>query len=85
MDETTRGVQTVDSPRIAEDTRLAEEVARKLAASGRFPPGGVRVSSSDGVVRLRGRVESYYQKQVAQATARTVAGARHVINEVEVT
>jgi len=85
MDETTRGVQTVDSSQTAEDTRMAEEVARRLATSGRFPPGRVRVTSSDGVVRLRGRVGSYYQKQVAQATARTVAGARHVINEVEVT
>jgi osmotically-inducible protein OsmY len=85
MDETTRGVQTVDSPRISEDTRVAEEVARKLAASGRFPPGRVQVTSSDGVVKLRGRVGSYYQKQVMQEAARTVAGARQVINEVDVT
>jgi osmotically-inducible protein OsmY len=85
MDETTRGVQTVDPPQNVEDARVAEEVAGKLAASGRFPPGGVQVSSSDGVVKLRGRVGSYYQKQWAQAAALTVVGARHVVNEVDVT
>jgi osmotically-inducible protein OsmY len=84
MDEKTGPVRTTDSPGVVEDARVADEVARVLAASGRFPPGRLRVLSSDGVVTLRGRVGSYYQKQVAQATASTVVGTRQLVNEVEV-
>jgi osmotically-inducible protein OsmY len=85
MNEEKRTVQGADSPQIAEEARLADEVVGALAASGRFPPGRLEVSTSKGVVKLRGRVTSYYQKQVAQAAALTVIGARQLRNEIEVT
>ena len=47
-------------------------------------PSGVEVSTSEGIVKLRGRVESYYQKQVAQVAASTVIGSRQLVNEIEV-
>jgi len=84
MDERTRPIGTTDSPEVAEDTRIAEEVSRILAASGRFPSDRLEVSTSDGVVRLRGRVGSYYHKQVAQVAASTVIGSRQLVNEIEV-
>jgi osmotically-inducible protein OsmY len=85
MDARMRPVQTSRSPQGVEEARVAEEVVRALAASGRFRSDPVEVSSSEGVVRLRGRVGSYYQKQVAQVAALTVIGGRQLVNEIEVT
>jgi len=84
MDENTRHVPSTDLPQFAEETRIAEEVARVLAASGRFPLARLEVSTSAGIVKLRGRVGSYYQKQLAQAAALTVIGAHQLVNEIEV-
>jgi osmotically-inducible protein OsmY len=84
MNDRTRLIRITGSRQVAEDTRVAEEVARMLAASGRFALDRPEVSVSDGVVKLRGRVGSYFQKQVAQSAALTVIGARQVVNEIEV-
>ena len=62
----------------------AARIIRALAATGRFYSGQVVVSASDGVITLRGRVSSYYQKQVAQTAALAVVGAGRFRNEVEV-
>jgi osmotically-inducible protein OsmY len=67
-----------------EETGVVEEVARALAASGRFPSARLEVFASEGTVTLRGRVASYYQKQVAQAAALPVIGGRELVNDVEV-
>jgi osmotically-inducible protein OsmY len=85
MDEKARPVQTTDSPQVAEEARIAEEVARAIAHRGLFPPVRVQVSTLDGTVKLRGRVASYYHKQVAQVAALTVIGPRQLVNEIEVT
>ena len=85
MDEKTRPVQTTDSPQRAEEACVAEEVARTLAASGFFPANRLEVSILDGAVKLRGRVASYYHKQMAQVAALTVIGRRQLVNEIEVT
>jgi len=76
--------EATDPSQVAEDTRIAEEVARTLAASGRFAAGRVEVSTSEGIVKLRGWVGSHYQKQVAQVAASTVTGPRRLVNGVEV-
>jgi osmotically-inducible protein OsmY len=36
------------------------------------------------MVFLRGRVNSYYLKQLAQETIRNVAGVEQIVNEIEV-
>jgi osmotically-inducible protein OsmY len=72
------------SMEMSEDARVEEAVARALVATGRIPRGRVAVTSSDGAVRLRGRVSTYYQKQIAQTAALNVVGARQLINDVEV-
>jgi osmotically-inducible protein OsmY len=84
MDKKSRRIQTTDSLQVAEETRIADNVARALASSGRFPSDRREVSTSDGVVKLRGRVGSYYHKQVAQVVALTVIGPRRLVNEIEV-
>jgi len=37
-----------------------------------------------GVLLLRGRVSSYYQKQLAQETLRDLEGVVEIVNEIEV-
>jgi osmotically-inducible protein OsmY len=84
MNEKKRSVQTTEAAQATRQARIAEGVVRALAASGRFLSGGLEVSASEGIVTLRGRVASYYQKQVAQAAALTVVGVCQVVNDVEV-
>ncbi|MFO7903401.1 MAG: BON domain-containing protein [Planctomycetota bacterium] len=84
MDENAKTRQMTASSRAPREPQLTEEVTRSLRATGRLPLRRLKVSSSDGVVTLRGRVGSYYHKQMAQAAALTVISARQLVNEVEV-
>lgn len=79
-----RDVQAVDSVSSACDERVAAAVARELAATGRFLSGRVEVSASGDAVVLRGRVSTYYQKQLAQAVALRVIGGHRLENNVDV-
>ena len=67
-----------------EDERLAEQVENALRATGHGALRTVGVSVSAGVVTLRGRVSSYYLKQVAQAATSAVSGAREISNGLDV-
>ena len=84
MNEHTRISQMTASPQAPQEPQLAEEVARSLIATGRLPLRRLEVSTSGGVVTLRGRVGSYYHKQMAQAAALSVIGPGQLVNEVEV-
>jgi osmotically-inducible protein OsmY len=68
-----------------EDFCLAERVERALCATGYGPLRDIEVTAHARLVILGGRVPSYYLKQVAQATALAVPGARHVRNDLDVT
>ncbi len=68
----------------AEDHRVLQDVAGALRSTGLFVSNRVHVVASDGVVRLQGRVASYYQKQLAQAAASTVVGDCQLVNDIEV-
>ncbi len=67
-----------------EDLRLAERVERALRATGYGPLRGIEVTAHARLVILGGRVPSYYLKQVAQATALAVPGARQLRNVLDV-
>ena len=67
-----------------EDHRLAERIENALRATGYGALSKVRVSVSAGVVVLRGRVSSYYLKQIVQATALAAPGAQQICNGVDV-
>jgi osmotically-inducible protein OsmY len=67
-----------------EDFFLAERVERALRASGYRALRDVDVTVHARLIILDGRVPSYYLKQVAQATALAVPGARHVHNGLDV-
>lgn len=63
---------------------LTESVWRGLRATGRNALRGVVVEVLPDAVVLQGRVPSYYEKQLAQATAQQIAANRQVVNEIEV-
>lgn len=84
MDEKAGFGQDGNSQPLLQDGGIVEEVARAISSSGHIPKGHVEVSSSDGAVKLRGRVGSYYQKQIAQTQALTVIGRRRLVNEIKV-
>jgi osmotically-inducible protein OsmY len=67
-----------------EDLWLAEQVERALCATGYGPLRGIEVTVQARLVKLRGRVPSYYLKQIAQTTALAVPGARQVRNDLDV-
>jgi osmotically-inducible protein OsmY len=84
--EGSEAVQGTASPlgESQEDFRLAERVARALRATGYGPLRDVEVAAHVRIVTLRGRVPSYYLKQVAQTTALPVPGVQQVRNDLEV-
>jgi osmotically-inducible protein OsmY len=61
--------------------RQAEGLLRQ---SGYLALRGVACDARDGVITLRGRLPSYYLKQVAQSIAARIEGVRRVVNEIEV-
>ena len=44
----------------------------------------VRIETHVGHVTLRGMVRTYYQKQMAQETLRSVVGIGRIVNQLEV-
>ena len=62
----------------------SSEASAVLANSSVRELRQLRVDESDETLELSGSVRSYYHKQLAQETVRTVAGGRQLINRVEV-
>jgi osmotically-inducible protein OsmY len=67
-----------------EDLHVAEGVGRALCATGYPALRTIEVSVCSGQAVLRGRIRSYYMKQVAQAVALAVPGVVGLCNELEV-
>jgi len=63
---------------------IAARVSERLAQSPYFPLRGVWCDYHEGVLCLRGRVPSYYLKQVAQTIACQVDGVEECMNRIEV-
>jgi hypothetical protein len=64
--------------------RLAERVERAVRATGYPSLRTIEVAACERLVILRGRVPSYYMKQMAQATAVAVPGVCEVRNDLDV-
>jgi osmotically-inducible protein OsmY len=81
MITTTEGPPVVD---FTEDELLARNVLNFVL--GRIQPATnhVDVDADRGTVTLRGRVGSFYQKQLWLHGAQRVAGVRRVIDELDV-
>jgi osmotically-inducible protein OsmY len=67
-----------------EDLCLAERIERALRATGYGPLRCIEVAVQARLVVLRGRVPSYYLKQVAQTVALAIPGTHQIRNELNV-
>jgi len=76
--------KTVPPAPARDDHQVRRDVARALEATGRFGANCVDIRAAGGVIQLRGRVPSYYHKQMAQAAALTVLGTCQLVNDIEV-
>jgi osmotically-inducible protein OsmY len=63
---------------------LQSEISSVLHRTPHFLAGNIQAELRDGEVVLKGNVGSYYQKQLAQESVRSVRGVRRVRNELEV-
>ena len=63
---------------------LLHRIDNALRESPHLQGRHVLVENNDGIVTLRGTVESYYQKQMAQEVLRTIDGIEKILNKLEV-
>jgi osmotically-inducible protein OsmY len=56
----------------------------RLDSNSSIPSRQISCEYRQGVLLLRGRLLTYYQKQVAQEAVRGLNGVRQVVNEIEV-
>jgi osmotically-inducible protein OsmY len=78
---TNREIATKTRPPAIEIDRRVEDLFRR---SGYLALRDVSCVAYGDVLYLRGRLPSYYLKQVAQEVAASVVGARRLVNIIEV-
>ncbi len=64
--------------------RVAERAETQLRRNGHVATQDISCSYHEGVLLLRGRVPTYYLKQVAQTVVMRVDGVEQVDNRIEV-
>ncbi len=65
-------------------TTLQDRVHNALISSPYTSGRRVRIEAEEGAVRLHGRVESYFEKQMAQEIVRRLDGVQRIENLIEV-
>ena len=71
--------------RTSSSHELARAARKRLKSTSYLGIRGLSCECDDrGVLYLRGRLSSYYQKQLAQETVLAVCGVAQVVNEVVV-
>lgn len=63
---------------------LSEKIHDALCSNPHVPSRAVRIEAEDGRVVLKGRVRSFFQKQMAQEAIRRVDGVQSIDNLLEV-
>lgn len=63
---------------------LKQRVETALKRNPHLAGRNLRLEAEHGLVKLRGVVRSYFQKQMAQEAIRRIEGVREVLNELEV-
>lgn len=88
MGQTRRGPTRLATPTVKRmspaDQALNERVFTALERNPYVSSRNLRFENSNGRVTLRGVVNSYYQKQMAQEVLRRVDGVSQINNELEV-
>jgi osmotically-inducible protein OsmY len=67
-----------------DDAQLQCQVERQLAAAGYLSLRAVTVTVHEGLATLRGAVNCYYEKQVAQTVAMRIDGVESLRNDIVV-
>ena len=68
----------------ATDRELSDVVREKLEKDEIVPEWGIRVETTNGLVRLKGEVDNLLEKERATRIAETVDGIEHVVNVIMV-
>jgi len=63
---------------------VTESARKRLRSSPYLPVRSLSCEFDRGVLRLRGRLSSFYQKQLAQQAVVGLSGVEEVVNEVVV-
>ena len=79
-----RQVSRRTSPNRAPDGQVMNSAAQRLQASPYAALRSIGCEFHEGVLVLRGRVRTYFLKQMAQETVRTLDGVGLIVNVVEV-
>ena len=66
------------------DAQIVARARANLDGSPHRELRAVRCDVAGGALLLRGRVRSYYMKQLAQESIRHLAGMHRIINQIEV-
>lgn len=66
------------------DADIKDEIHRLMDWQKTIDPTGIQVEVKDGVVTLSGKVNSQYEKQVAQNITENVLGIRQVSNLLKI-
>ncbi len=71
-------------PRRLRSQSIEKAASDRLRTSPQIRTSRVSCEFSRGVLRLHGRLATYYQKQVAQESVRGIEGVTDIVNEIEV-
>ena len=63
---------------------LAQQIGSAIRAATIWPIPGLFVKAEEGVVTLRGRTRSFYEKQIVIHAARHVPGVKQIVDEIHV-
>jgi osmotically-inducible protein OsmY len=61
--------------------QVVEQANNRLRRTPQIKGGNVSCDCDDGVIRLRGRLTSYYKKQVAQEVVKQLDGVTRLVND----
>ncbi len=64
--------------------QLTERLDHAIRRNPRFNGRSLRIEAVDGKVVLKGRVSTYFEKQMAQESLRGIEGIEAIDNELEV-
>ena len=67
----------------ASDDLIYDNVKRRLANDADVKGGALEIDVKDGVVTLRGKVETDKLKQKAERLAKKITGVKKVVNEIQ--
>lgn len=65
------------------DDLIYDNVKRRLAENSDVKGGGLDIDVKDGVVTLRGKLETQRQIDKASKVAKKVTGVKKVVNEIQ--